>query len=252
LDQGLVFYLNHFDQAMRNRFSYFLEMSVLIPVFPILYILGKKLKNDIIKLPSRSEYLKIETDGSKPKLLIIGESTAAGVGASSKETTFASQIFKHTGEKFAITNIGENGLKAENLQGLYKKLEGEIGNSFSKAIILIGANDCFKLTSPWKFKRELEIFSLFLIKEKNVENITIPLIPPVHEFPLLPAIMRFFLGWHRNILTAELESLEKSVSQISFDNHKSKTSEVFYSEDGIHPSDYGYELIALAIAENIK
>lgn len=237
---------------MRNRFLYFLEMSVLIPIFPILYIIGKKIKNNIIKLPSRSEYLKIEAKESNPKLLIIGESTAAGVGASSTETTFASQIFKHTGEKFAITNIGKNGLKANNLRRLYEKSESEIENSFSKAIILIGANDCFNLTPPWKFKRELETFILFLIKEKKVEKVTIPLIPPVHEFPLIPAIMRFFLGWHRNILTAELESLEKSVSQISFDNHKSKTSEVFYSEDGIHPSDYGYELIALAIAENIK
>lgn len=237
---------------MRNRFSYFLEMSVLIPIFPILYIIGKKLKNDIIKLPSRSEYLKIEAKESKPKLLIIGESTAAGVGASGTETTFASRIFKHTGEKFSIINIGENGLMAKNLRRLYEKSEGEKGNSFSKAIILIGANDCFKLTPPWKFKRELETFILFLIKEKKVEKITIPLIPPVQEFPLIPPIMRFFLGWHRNILSAELESLEKTNFQISFDNHKTKTFAAFYSEDGIHPSDYGYDLIALAMAETIK
>lgn len=252
LSQGLVFYLHVLHKVMRNRFLYFLELVVLSPVFPILYFMGSKLKNNLVKLPPRSEFLKLEGSNPESHLLIIGESTAAGVGATSTETTFASHIFQNLNAQFTIFNIGENGLKAENLQVLLKKSENEMTGTFSKAIILIGANDCFKLTPPKKFKREMESFIQFLVLRKGVKKITIPLIPPVQNFPGIPGVMRFFLGWHRSLLTNELEHLEKKLPHLSFENHGGKFSDEFFSEDGIHPSDWGYELIAASIAAKIK
>jgi len=237
---------------MRNRFSYFLELVVLIPVFPILYIIGTRLKNNLVKLPPRSEFLKLESSNPESCLLIIGESTAAGVGATSIETTFATHIFKNLKERFTIFNIGENGLKAQNLQGLFRKSENEMTNAFSKTIILIGANDCFELTPPKKFKREMESFIQFLVEEKGVKKITIPLIPPVQNFPGIPQIMRIFLGWHRSILTRELEFLEKKLPHLSFENNRDKYPGEFFSEDGIHPSDIGYEMIAFSVAAKVE
>lgn len=237
---------------MRNRFSYFLELVVLVPVFPILYIIGTKLKNNLVKLPPRSEFLKLESSNPGSCLLIIGESTAAGVGATSTERTFASHIFKNLKEQFTIINIGENGLKAENLQSLFRKSENEMPRNFSKTIILIGANDCFRFTPPGKFRTEIESFIHYLVLEKNVEKITIPLIPPVQIFPGIPKIMRFFLGWQRGILTGELEKLEKKLPHLSFENHGGKFAGEFFSEDGIHPSDMGYEQIASFIATTIE
>jgi lysophospholipase L1-like esterase len=237
---------------MRNSFLYFLEMVLLIPVFPILYVKGKKLKKNIVKLPSRSNFLKIAGDKTANNLLIIGESTAAGVGASSIETTFAAQIFRHTRGEFTIFNIGENGLKAESLMVLFGKSEKEVAISISKTIILIGANDCFKFTAPWKFKKEMESFIAFLTEKKGVKKVIIPLIPPVQEFPLIPGIMRFFLGWHRRLLTRELQILERKLPHLSFENHENILSDTFFSVDGIHPSDYGYEHIAASVAEKIN
>jgi len=252
LIQGLVFCLNHYYQDMLNRMLYFFELMVLIPVFPIIYLKGKKLKKNLIKLPPWSEYLKLDSTSPEFFLLIIGESTAAGVGATSVEKTFASRIFDYIGRKFTIFNIGENGLRAENLKALFDKCENKMAKSFAKTIILIGANDCFKLTPPRKFRQEMESFIQFLIQEKGVRQITIPLIPPVQEFPGIPVIMRFFLGWHRSILTRELELLEKKFPQLSYENQGDTFAGEFFSKDGIHPSDIGYELIAASIAAKIK
>ncbi|MCL6260184.1 SGNH/GDSL hydrolase family protein [Aquiflexum sp. TKW24L] len=237
---------------MRNRLSYFFEMIFLVPVFPILYFRGKKLIGAMVKLPPRSEFQKIEGRDPNYHLLIIGESTAAGVGASSPDTTFASQIFNHSEGKYSIHNLGKNGLRAKELFGLFQKSEVEVATSFTKTIILIGANDCFKFTPPRRFSKEMETFILFLIRDKGVKNIIIPLIPPVQVFPGIPRSMRFFLGWHRGILTKELKMLEKNILQLSFENYESDTAAGFYAEDGIHPSDLGYELIAKTIATKIQ
>lgn len=241
-----------FLKIMSNRFSYFLELMVLIPVFPIFYFIGTKLKNNLVKLPPRSQFLNLESTNPRSHILIIGESTAAGVGATSCNTTFASQFFKYTQQQFSVFNLGENGLKAENLQGLLSKSENKINGIFSKAIILIGANDCFRFTPPWKFSKEIESFIQYLVREKKVENIIIPLIPPVQIFPGIPLLMRFFLGWQREILSRELESLEKKLPHFSFENHEEKFAPEFFSEDGIHPSDMGYELIAAFIGTTIE
>jgi lysophospholipase L1-like esterase len=227
-------------------------MTLLVPVFPILYYKGRKLISGIVKLPPRSEFLKIIGDEPNADVLIIGESTAAGVGASSPETTFAARIFNHTERKFTIYNLGKNGLKAEQLTWLFQKSETKLATSFSKTIILIGANDCFKFTPPKKFSKEMATFIQFLIREKGVKDITIPLIPPVQVFPGIPGIMRFFLGWHRRILTKELKKLERTIPELSFENYETDTAVEFYAEDGVHPSDLGYELISKTLACKIR
>jgi lysophospholipase L1-like esterase len=252
LIQGLVFCLYHSLEAMRNKFLYFLEIMALIPVFPVLYFKATKLRNSLVKLPQRSGFLELVSVNAESNLLIIGESTAAGVGATSLETTFASKIYGFTGGRFTILNLGQNGLKAENLQSLFKNSEKAVARSFSKTIILIGANDCFKLTPPRKFRQEIESFIRFLIAEKGVEDITIPMIPPVQDFPGIPKIMRLFLGWHRSILSRELVLLEKKIPHLSFQNQKEKFSVDFFSEDGIHPSDLGYEMIAASIVTKLR
>jgi lysophospholipase L1-like esterase len=237
---------------MLNRISFYLEMLLLIPLYPFLFYKGKKLLKRIVKLPPRSEFLFLQGNDPHNNLLIIGESTAAGVGATKPETTFAAQIQKYSGHKFNVFNLGKNGLKSDSLISLYKKSEVEITVPISKTIILIGANDCFKFTAPWKFSFEIKKFIQFLIEVKGVKEIIIPMIPPVQDFPGIPQIMQFFFGWHRRMLSEELKNLEKEITQLTFENHESETSPDFFSEDGIHPSDLGYEMIAKKLANNIK
>ena len=48
------------------------------------------------------------------KLLIFGESTAAGVGASKPEKTLAGQISLHFAQDYQVINLGKNGLQVKD------------------------------------------------------------------------------------------------------------------------------------------
>jgi lysophospholipase L1-like esterase len=92
---------------------------------------------------------------------------------------------------------------------------------------------------------------LLLSKVKGVGKIILFPIPPVHQFPSLPKIIRFFLGWHRRILTKELRSLEKKIPELEFENIEESYPPEYFAEDGIHPSDLGYKLLAVEISKKV-
>ncbi|WP_194973980.1 SGNH/GDSL hydrolase family protein [Aquiflexum lacus] len=231
---------------MINRLRYFFELILLLPFFPFFYFKGKKLRETIIKLKPQSEFLELGFDKDAKNILIIGESTAAGVGASTKENTFASQVYHQSQQTYNIHNLGKNGLKAKKLKRLLTHAKQEIPQKFEFAIILIGANDCFKFTPPGRFRYQLKDFIELLQIEKSVQRIIIPSIAPVQHFPSIPGPMRFFLGLHRSILTRELKSLGKKIPALDFNNFKIEMTSDLLASDGIHPSDTGYAMLAKA------
>lgn len=235
-----------------NRLLYFLELLLLLPVFPMLYFQGKKLRQKISRLPSHAEFLALKSNKNSPNVLIIGESTAAGVGASKPETTFAYQIHLQLSEEYSIYNLGKNGLKAERLKRLLLHGKQELSPQIQTAVILIGANDCFKFTPPSKFQKELKAFVKLLIETYSIEKVIIPTVPPVHQFPALPWIIRFFLGWHRTMLIREIQQLEKGISQLKYKAVEEKFKASYFADDGIHPSDLGYAAMANQIIADIK
>lgn len=231
---------------MFSRILYFFELILLLPFFPLFYFKGKKLRETIIKLKPQSEYLELGHDKNAKNILIIGESTAAGVGASTQDKTFGAQVFHQSNQEYNVHNLGKNGLKAGKLRRLLVHAKPEIPSKFEFAIILIGANDCFKFTPPGRFKNQLLEFIKLLQNEKSVKRIIIPSIAPVQHFPSIPGPMRFFLGLHRSILTRELKSLGKKIPALDFNNFKIEMTSDLLASDGIHPSDNGYALLAKA------
>jgi lysophospholipase L1-like esterase len=247
-----VFFKSITANEMINRLYYFFELMLLLPFLPFFYFKGKKLRDTIIKLKPQSEFLELAQENNIKNILIIGESTAAGVGASTQEKTFAAQIYHQSDKAFNIYNLGKNGLKAGRLKRLLAHAKQEIPEKFEIAIILIGANDCFKFTPPGRFRHQLKGFIELLLDQKSVQQVILLSIAPVQHFPSIPRIMRFFLGIHRSILTRELKSLRKNISRLDFNNFKFKMSSEFLASDGIHPSDKGYEFMAKETIKSIQ
>lgn len=235
-----------------NRILYFFELILLIPIFPILYFYGKTLRQKIGKLPAHSEFLALKNRETIANLLIIGESTAAGVGASRKEKTYAYQIYQLLLKDFSVYNLGKNGLKADRLKRLLVHGKQELPSPFHSAIVLIGANDCFKFTPPSKFRRELKDFFQLLEQTYEIRKIIVPSIPPVNQFPALPSVIRFFLGWHRNMLVREIKSLVQENKKLVYKPINPNFPKEFFAADGIHPSDLGYQSMAEEVVDSIR
>ncbi len=237
---------------MRTKALYLFELAVILPMLPLLKYQGTKIRKRVSKLKPQSEKLISSKAESKPDLLIIGESTAAGMGATCPENSIGGRLFDEIGKDFNIINYGKNGLKASQLETFLELVIPVQNASLHTVVILIGANDCFNLTPPQNFFHALKTFIGKLSDNYQVTDIILISIPPVNKFPAIPSSIKFLLGWHWYILNIEMKNLKKVFPTLMVKNMVKVFPDSFFSSDGIHPSDLGYASIAKEIASITK
>jgi lysophospholipase L1-like esterase len=221
---------------------YWLFQLQLFPWLPFLVYQAKKVRKSSPKLPSQSSLLTLG-QGEK-HVVLLGESTVAGVGASAAAHTLAGNFARLLGETYQIETIGKKGLRVKDAFSLYQ-LQKKSRTAKSEGVILfVGANDCFMLTSPQVFKKELESLIQQIRVDTNAEWIYLAAIPPVHLFPAFSEQMRSFLSKQRAYLQREMEDIASNEHKVIYHPIPMDLQPEFFSADGVHPSDLGYQKIA--------
>jgi lysophospholipase L1-like esterase len=229
---------------------YWLFQLQLFPWLPYLVYQAKKVRKSSPKLPSQSSLLTLG-QGEK-HVLLLGESTVAGVGASAAAHTLAGNFARMLGDAYQIETIGKKGLRVKDAFSLYQ-LQKKSRTATSEGVILfLGANDCFLLTSPQEFKQELRSLILQIQVETDANWIYLAAIPPVHLFPAFSEQMRAFLSKQRAYLQREMEDIAANDPKVIYHAIPMDLQPEFFSADGVHPSDLGYQKIAeLAIEKMV-
>ena len=229
---------------------YWLFQLQLFPWLPFLVYQAKKVRKSSPKLHAQSPLL---TFGQGEKhVVLLGESTVAGVGASSASTTLAGNFSRIFGETYQIETIGKKGLRVKEAFSLYLKHKNSESKKSEGVILFVGANDCFLLTSPQEFKKELESLIQQIQVATGAEWIYLAAIPPVHLFPAFSEQMRSFLYRQRNYLLHEMGAIAARKPQVNSHQIPIDLQPEFFSADGVHPSDLGYQKIAELAIENMK
>ena len=229
---------------------YWLFQLQLFPWLPYLVYQAKKVRKSSPKLPSQSSLLTLG-QGEK-HVLLLGESTVAGVGASATAHTLAGNFARMLGESYQIETIGKKGLRVKDAFSLYQLQKKSRTTTSEGVILFLGANDCFLLTSPQEFKQELRSLIQQIQVETNANWIYLAAIPPVHLFPAFSEQMRAFLSKQRAYLQREMEDIAANDPKVIYHAIPMDLQPEFFSADGVHPSDLGYQKIAeLAIEKMV-
>jgi lysophospholipase L1-like esterase len=185
-------------------------------------------------------------------VLLLGESTVAGVGASAAAHTLAGNFSRMLGDSYQIETIGKKGLRVKDAFSLYQLQKKSRTTTSEGVILFLGANDCFLLTSPQEFKQELRSLMLQIQVETDANWIYLAAIPPVHLFPAFSEQMRSFLSKQRAYLQREMEDIAANDPKVIYHTIPMDLQPEFFSADGVHPSDLGYQKIAeLAIEKMV-
>jgi len=202
---------------------YLIGAVVLLPVSPFLYLQGQYIRRKIGVLPDAagSTTGTAGTGDTESSFLAIGESTVAGLGATTHET--------------ALTGHGVTAKKT------LEELVPTIPPDEKYDYILLGTcgNDVLKVSSPLKFRRS----TLKLIAHMQA------LYPGVHLFitnspvirlsPVLPQPIRFILGWLSRMHDVNIQEFTRGMDKVFYFHQPQEVGDDFFS-DGIHPSEKGY------------
>ena len=246
------------------RPKYLFGSLVSIPLLPLMYYQGKKIKESVPRLPEAinpSGYVDMGAKKTK-NILLIGESTFAGVGVSTHEDgfcgTFSKELAHNINENIRWEVLAKSGYTAGKVG---RELIPQINAKELDLIIIgLGGNDAFTLNSPKKWGRNVKKL-ISLIREKFPNTpIFLTNMPPIKEFPAFTKTIKLVVGNLVEILGETLDEIANDEKLVYYNdevvtistwtkryNIENNISNFF--SDGVHPSQLTYQTWAVDFAK---
>lgn len=177
----------------------------------------------------------------------LGDSTGAGVGA--REDGYVARLFKKILERrpgSKLSNLCVSGATtAEVVRG---QLAKGVAMNPDLVTVGIGINDIGHGLTLEEFSENYETI-LSTLKEKTRAQIVVTNIPDISSAPRIPGVLRNHYQQLINQFCRRLEEIAKQHSVTICDIYTITNQELpshpeYFSSDGFHPSDQGYELWA--------
>ena len=246
---------------------YALKRLLLLPLLPLLYLQGKRVKKQVPTLPEAKEpegFEEVEGAEAKISLLVLGESTMAGVGVATHKEGFAGhlavQLSKLQSVSVAWRVRAKSGYTAEKVR---KQIVPHLPDKSTDIIVVgLGANDAFAFNSPVFWRKQLEALIEDLRSRWPTTGIYFVSMPPIKDFPAFTPLMRKTVGDWVEDLGFELKRAVDKYDHVYFNEqhitlaswskkHGLSSDPELYFSDGVHPSSLTYQLYAKEMAEFI-
>lgn len=249
------------------NWKYSLGAIICIPLLPILYFQGKKIKATVPRLPEATGIQGLYSVSSKRtlKMLTIGESTIAGVGVQTHEEGFTGTLAKELAVVFK-SNIdwkvyAKSGYAAKKINNHVIPHISE--KSADLIVIGIGGNDAFELNTPKTWITDVRE----LIESLRLKFVKTPIlfinIPPIKEFPAFTSLIKFTIGNLVHILGDEMEKLVQDFEHVYYyalkvtckdynERYQLKLAPSDFFCDGVHPSKITYQIWAKDVSSYIR
>ena len=189
--------------------------------------------------------------GVQTRLLAVGDSIIAGVGAS----TLSNALVGQTASALAASLDGSVAWRAMGASGytaatVLRRLVPELPDvAYDYVVVSVGVNDITGLTTLRQWRQNLTLLLEKLRAHSPNAVIAVAGMPPLHHFPLLPQPLRATFGLRgRSFDEAARELIAGQANTvhvpIEFDPDPRK-----FSPDGYHPSEESYAEFGQGMAD---
>ncbi len=186
-------------------------------------------------------------EGTEPalRLLVLGESTAAGIGAEHHEEsvggTTARGLAAATGRAVRWRVVGKGGATARSVRVELLRRAGAV--EADAVVVTLGVNDTLKFSGWWRWTRDLGALVEDLRARCGPVPVVIAAVPPMGRFPALPHPLRWFLGVRARMLDAAAAAFAErtgGVAHLPLPFDPGADVGPYFCRDGFHPSPRGY------------
>jgi len=187
--------------------------------------------------------------GNRLRLLIVGDSSAAGVGVKRQSEALSGQLVQGLSSSHEVywRLVARTGATTRTAIPLLRAQNPE---PTDVAVVVLGINDITGQTPLAQQLRLRRRLYQILSEDWKVKRIVATGIPSIEDFPLLPQPLRWFLGLQANRIDQALERQAKrlGIDYVSFDV---PLTEEMMAEDGFHPGSNTYYLMGQKLAQRI-
>ena len=215
---------------------------------PILLAQGAWVRFSVPLLPEPPGDRVGEAGSGPPlRLLVAGDSAAAGVGAAHQDDALLGQIVTRLQDRYRVSwNLQAK--SGDTTADTLERLDALEAEPFDVAVTSLGVNDVITLTTrdDWR-SRQAALWEL--MREKfGVATLIVSGLPPMHDFPALPQPLRWHLGSRATEFDADLASDVEADGQAHFVDLRFDADPGLVASDGFHPGPGIYALWADRVA----
>ncbi|MGI8812288.1 MAG: SGNH/GDSL hydrolase family protein [Pyrinomonadaceae bacterium] len=232
--------------------KFILAGALILPAAPFLYLQGQVTRRRVGLLPNAAgPNTGIAGDAaSSVELLVLGESTVAGLGARTYETALAGQFARQLSTRLnrgvRWTALGRNGVTAERtIRELVPLIPKQ---AFDYVLVALGGNDVMKLSSPRKWRRDM-LSLLKILRHSNPDAVIfLSNCPVIKLSPAIPQPINFILWQLSKLHDVNIKEIAAAKDRVYYYDQPTSVPKDFFA-DGIHPSETGYAEWARAMME---
>ncbi|WP_256625599.1 SGNH/GDSL hydrolase family protein [Pseudomonas sp. LPB0260] len=227
---------------------------LLVPALPLLVPLALHTRCQALRLAPAAGpthgMAGAELPGQPVRLLVLGESTVAGVGVSCLQHALvgclAQALCERHGRPVVWRACGENGITAA--QARQRLLPQGLADAPELVLLVFGVNDSTGLTSMGRW--QLALGGMAEAFRSHGARVAFSAVPPLQHFRALPWLLRALLGARAALLDARLRRVARLV-EADYCSVSLPFSPQYLALDGYHPSALGYRLWAQGLAERL-
>ena len=234
-----------------------------LALLPLLIAQGKGVRTSALKLPEAAgERHGVAGAGQVAlRVLIVGDSSAAGVGVGTQDEAFAGQLAQalaeRTGAAVGWQLVATSGHTASDAA---RALAGATLARADLLVTALGVNDVVGQTRPAQFLAALDEIHALAVTRAQVTHSWHCGLPPMGTMPLLPQPLRWILGRDAaHFDHALVRHLEGQTARLHLPlpeaprmrGKDDATPEGWMARDGFHPGLLGYRQWGRQVAEAI-
>lgn len=223
-----------------------------IALGPILLLQGRRVRRTVPLLPEPEGPREgVSGSGAPLRLLVFGDSAAAGVGAPTQADALTGQLVDALSDSFQVRwkLIARTGATTQTALEHLRKIEGQ---AFDVVVTSLGVNDVTSGRSLDHWRRLQGELAALLRSKFQAQHVLLSGLPPMHKFPALPQPLRWYLGSRAKQFDRVLEDLAANGSGSEFVKLSYTVDVQFMATDGFHPGPAIYALWGADIARRIR
>jgi lysophospholipase L1-like esterase len=232
-----------------------IHVAARIALAPLLYRQAQHVRRTVVALPEPDGARHgVEGGNTRPlRLLVAGDSSAAGVGARSQDEALARPLARALAARLdrpvAWQLVARSGSTSADTLELLRSKRSEAADV---ALVVVGVNDItHEVPLPLALRQRLHI-AHWLQAHRGVRHVVFPALPDMGRFPAVPQPLRWYAGLHAERNNRAQARWAAQHAGVSHAGMAGVTDARLFSDDGFHPGPRLYAAVVERIAAHIE
>lgn len=232
-----------------------MSLALKLALCPLLIVQAARTRARALRLPEAAgprEGNAGEAHAAPLALLILGDSSAAGVGVARQRDALAGRLAdalaRTAARRVHWRLVARSGASTARLLPMWRDHGSPRADL---AVVVSGVNDVTELVSTARALRERSALADSLEREAGVRQVVFAALPPMGAFTALPQPLRWLAGRDAAAHNRALERWATGHPARSFHRIELAHDPALLAADGYHPGPEVYRLWALSLADHL-